>query len=85
MLGREAILEYWSGVCKTERDIKFGFEILAVTAEIGVARWWASFMLVPSRLNTKLDGVFVITLDSGERCSSLREWWHEEQRDRTPE
>jgi hypothetical protein len=82
MRGQEAILEYWRGVCETERDIQFGFEILAVASEMGVARWWASFLIVPQQLATKLDGVFVITLDRTELCTSFREWWHKEQRER---
>jgi SnoaL-like protein len=82
MRGQEAILEYWHGVCETERNIQFGFEILAVTGETGVARWWVSFLIVPQQLDTKLDGVLVITLDRTGRCSSFREWWHKEQRER---
>jgi hypothetical protein len=51
-----------------------------VTAEMGIARWWASFVIVPQDLQTKLDGIFVIELDAAGRCRSLREWWHKEQR-----
>jgi len=83
--GHEAILKYWTGVCETERDIQFGYEILTTTAEIGVARWWASFFIIPQQLDTKLDGVFVITLDNSGRCTSLREWWHKDQRERPRE
>ena len=80
MRGRQAIFEYWSHVAETQRDIQFGYEILAMTAEIGVARWWASFVIVPQGLQTKLDGIFVISLDDNGRCRSLREWWHKEQK-----
>jgi uncharacterized protein (TIGR02246 family) len=79
MRGRSAIFNYWVHVAETERDIQFGYEILAVTQEVGVARWWASFLIVPQELQTKLDGIFLITLDSGGSCQSLREWWHKEQ------
>lgn len=80
MRGRAAILEYWSHVAATQRDIQFGYEALAATAEMGIARWWASFVIVPHGLQTKLDGIFVIALDADDRCRSLREWWHKEQR-----
>ena len=80
MRGRTAILEYWSHIAATQRDIRFGYEVLAVTEELGIARWWASFVIVPQELQTKLDGIFVIALDAGIRCRSLREWWHKEQR-----
>lgn len=80
MRGRAAILEYWSNVARTEQDIQFGCEILAVTPEVGIARWWASFLIVPQGLQTKLDGIFLISLDADGRCRSLREWWHKEQK-----
>jgi len=79
MRGRQAILAYWSQVAETEEGIRFGYEILAVTPEIGVARWWASFVRVPPGLQTKLDGIFLISLDADCRCKSLREWWHKQQ------
>jgi hypothetical protein len=77
--GRKAILDYWTEVTQTEMDIRFGFEILTTTAELGIARWWANFVRTPPGLNTKLDGIFVISLDSDGRCKSLREWWHKQQ------
>jgi len=79
MRGRKAILEYWTNVAQTQQDIHFGYEILAVTPEHGIARWWASFVIVPSGLQTKLDGIFLISLDENSRCHSLREWWHKQQ------
>jgi hypothetical protein len=77
--GRAKISAYWTNVSKTEERIYFDYEILAVTARYGVARWWASFAIVPMGLETKLDGIFVISLDSAGRCESLREWWHKLQ------
>lgn len=79
MRGRAAILNYWVHVTETEQDVQFGHEILAVTHDIGIARWWASFLIVPQRLQTKLGGIFLITLDGDGRCKALREWWHKQQ------
>jgi hypothetical protein len=79
MRGRQAIFEYWTNVAQTEQNIHFGYEILAVTPEHGIARWWASFVIVPPGLQTKLDGIFLISLDENGRCHSLREWWHKQQ------
>jgi hypothetical protein len=80
MRGRSAILDYWVHVAETERDVQFGYEILAVTQEVGIARWWASFVIVPHGLQTKLDGIFLITLDGDSRCKALKEWWHKLQK-----
>jgi hypothetical protein len=79
MRGKQAILEYWTNVAQTQQDIQFGYQILAVTPEHGIARWWASFVIVPPGLQTKLDGIFLISLDENSRCHSLREWWHKQQ------
>ena len=80
MRGRRAIFNYWSNVAQTQRDIEFGYEILAVTKETGIARWRASFVIVPQGLQTRLDGIFLISLGADGRCRSLREWWHKEQK-----
>jgi hypothetical protein len=80
MRGRSAIFDYWVHVTETERKIQFGHEILAVTEDAGIARWWATFLILPQGLQTKLDGIFVITLDGDGRCKTLREWWHKEQK-----
>jgi hypothetical protein len=77
--GKQAILEYWTHVAQTQQNIQFGYEILAVTPEHGIVRWWASFVIVPPGLPTKLDGIFLISLDENGRCHSLREWWHKQQ------
>jgi uncharacterized protein (TIGR02246 family) len=77
--GRQAILEYWTNVAKTQQNIQFGYEILAVTPEHGIAHWWASFVIIPPGLRTKLNGIFLISLDENGRCRSLREWWHKQQ------
>jgi uncharacterized protein (TIGR02246 family) len=80
MRGRSAILAYWSQVARTQQDIQFGYEVVAVTTEVGIARWWASFVIVPPGLQTRLDGIFLISLNAYGRCTSLREWWHKEQK-----
>ena len=79
MRGRAAIFEYWSYAAETERDIQFGYEVLALTPDAGLARWWASFLIVPQMLQTELNGIFLISLDADGRCQSLREWWHKKQ------
>lgn len=77
--GHEAILNYWREVARTEEQIRFGYEVLAVTSDCGIAHWWSSFIRVPPGLHTKLDGIFLIRLDAECRCTSLREWWHKQQ------
>jgi hypothetical protein len=80
MCGRQAIFEYWSEMARTEENIRFGYEILVANAELKIARWSASFVIVPQGLQTHLDGIFLISLDDDGRCKSLREWWHKQQK-----
>jgi hypothetical protein len=77
--GRKAIFEYWSEVARTEENIRFGYEILVANPELNIAKWSASFIIVPPRLQTQLDGIFLISLDEQGRCKSLQEWWHKQQ------
>lgn len=76
MRGRRAITDYWSGNALEQDNVQFGSEVLATTDELGIARWWASFSDRSSKAHVKLDGIFVVHLDSDYLCSQLREWWH---------
>lgn len=73
MRGRAAIHEYWSNASRSQDQIRFGYEILAVTQNVGIARWWASFVSIPSGAQVKLDGIFVVSLDAENRCNAFRE------------
>ncbi len=76
MRGRKAIIEYGRASIQSQRDIEFGYEILAVTPTLGIAQWWTSFTQIPSGDAVRLDGIFVISLNEDGRCTELREWWH---------
>lgn len=80
MRGRKAIFEYWSEVARTQENIRFGYEILVANRECNIARWSASFVIVPPGLQTQLDGIFLISLGAQGRCKSLQEWWHKQQK-----
>src|SRR5437879_9530035 len=76
MRGRAAILEYWSHVAQTEQDIQFGYEVLAVTAEAGIARWCASFVIVAPGLQPRLAGIFLIRVSTICCCRTMRVLCH---------
>jgi hypothetical protein len=77
--GRQAILDYWREVARTEEQITFRYEILVSTEEFGIANWQASFLITTPQLQTRLDGIFLIRLNDAGLCTSLREWWHKQQ------
>ncbi len=76
MRGRSAIHQYWSDATGSQDQIGFGYDVLAVTSDLGIARWWASFADIQSQAQVKLDGIFVIAMGADNRCRDLREWWH---------
>jgi SnoaL-like domain len=77
--GREAILSYWKNVARTQEDIHVECRIMAVAGEECVAHWHASFLRLPMRIRLELDGIFLLTFDAENRCTSLREWWHRKE------
>jgi uncharacterized protein (TIGR02246 family) len=77
--GRAAIREYWTdAVVRTQQQIRFAYEILAVAEDSGIAHWWASFVRVSTKVQVKLDGIFLLSFASAKLCRELREWWRKE-------
>jgi uncharacterized protein (TIGR02246 family) len=76
MKGREAIIAYWSQVPRTQDQIRFSYEILAIQGDFGIAHWTAGFIRLPSQSLVKIDGILTTELDRDGRCRIFREWWH---------
>ena len=74
--GRGGIRDYWATVTADQRDVAFTSSVVAVSGQVGVARWSAKLQSASSGVHIELDGVFVLTFDDGGLCSELREWWH---------
>jgi ketosteroid isomerase-like protein len=74
--GADAVREYLAGAARTQERVKFSHEVLSVSGDVGIARWRASFVRVPSGAAVDLDGIFLVVLNDDHRCSELREWWH---------
>lgn len=79
MRGREAILSYWKNVARTQEDIHVECRPIAVAGEDCFAHWHASFLRLPTGVRLELDGIFLLTFDAENRCTSLREWWHRKE------
>jgi uncharacterized protein (TIGR02246 family) len=82
MRGRDAILRYWSDALGSQDQVKFSYEVLAVSEGNGIARWRASFVRVPSSAQVELDGIFLVRMNSEGQCTQFQEWWHKRERDR---
>ena len=79
-VGREGVRRYWQAVPDAQRDVRFGFRVLAVDEGSVVAHWTASFVRVATGVQVSLDGVFLLEFADALHCRSLREWWHREER-----
>jgi len=75
-VGHEGIHTYWAGVTKDQRNVKFGYQVIAVSGSTGVAHWTAEFDVEPTQAHLSLNGVFVLEFGADGKCRSLREWWH---------
>jgi steroid delta-isomerase len=78
--GHAGIREYWQTVTADQRDIEVRAQAVAVTGNTGIARWSATFRLETTGARIDLDGVFILEFDAAGACTSLREWWHLQQR-----
>lgn len=75
-VGAAGVREYWARVTADQRDVSFGYTIVGVAEDVGVARWNAKFTLASNGASVELDGVFLLTFDAERLCTELREWWH---------
>lgn len=77
-VGTQGIRDYWNRVTATQRDVSFRYEVLSVSGSTGIAHWHAEFAVADASPPTTiaLDGVFVLEFAAGDKCRSLREWWH---------
>src|SRR5437867_2845770 len=68
--GPEAIRERWASAVGDDRetDFRFDYEVLAVTRELGIARWMASASVPSERRRLLHDGVFAVALAEDNLC-----------------
>jgi hypothetical protein len=78
--GRSAIAAYWSHATGSHTNVHFGYEVLTLDENNGIAHWWCSFLRPPGTAPLKLDGIFVLQFEGSGRCKSLREWWHRQEK-----
>jgi hypothetical protein len=76
LVGRDEIRREWDAHQDDEEIAEMTYEVLAVTPEVGVARWIASHTNERQRRRHRMDGVFVVTLTDDGLCDSFREWWN---------
>ena len=75
LVGPEEIRRKWDEQQDLEEVAEMSYEVIAVTPEVGVARWIAAHTNERERRRHRMDGVFVVSLTEDGLCDSFREWW----------
>lgn len=74
--GRAAVRKIWEEVPKTQKDIHFSSDVIAVAGQTGIAHWSASYTKISNGNRVALDGIFFVTLDGKGLCKEFRMWWN---------
>jgi hypothetical protein len=80
--GPDAIRRKWAESMDSGAEERFEYELLAVTEEIGIARWIASSHLPAHPNVTHYDGIFAVRLSPDTLCTEFREWWNSQEQRR---
>ena len=73
--GISEISEYWRQISQIQSEIKFDYEIITSDENYGVAHWHASFIRKNDDKKIELDGIFLVHLNSDNKCFRFMEWW----------
>ncbi|MFQ5568594.1 MAG: nuclear transport factor 2 family protein [Rhodothermales bacterium] len=77
--GRAGIAEAFERAVVTQRDIHFGYEVLAVGEQRCVARWWCTLVRMATGRTARLDGILMVEPTKESLCAVFREWWHSDE------
>lgn len=75
--GRREIEARVAAALARQTDVRFGYELLALTDDgRAVSRWWVSHGVQGVDEIEENEGVFVVTLDGRGHCIEFHEWWN---------
>ena len=74
---RSGIRDYWVRATTEQRNVQFGYEMLATNGDTGICRWNCRFDVHDDGRHVEIDGIFVFVLTDDGLCSQFQEWWHE--------
>ena len=74
--GPAEIAAAWEAAVSQQRDIRFTFDVLAVSGPTGMATWRADFTRLPDQFRVRIEGVLAAEFAADGECREFREWWH---------
>ncbi len=80
MVGLDTIEQYWSeGAEQAQEDVSFVYSSASISEMVGLSRWQASFIRIPSGVKVELDGYLEAKFNDNGLCLEFREWWHRKE------
>lgn len=79
LVGEKDIRQYWDDVANTQRDVNVTFDLLSAKPGVGIVRWRAAFVRVPSGQRVELEGIAQFFLNRDGKCTRFLEWWNRKQ------
>lgn len=70
----DEVLKLWLVVPKNQKDVRFNFEVISVSEDVGIANWKVSRTLIPSNVKQKIDGIFLVSLNEDGLCTMFKQW-----------
>ncbi|MBI4177544.1 MAG: nuclear transport factor 2 family protein [Candidatus Aenigmarchaeota archaeon] len=68
------ILKLWLVVPENQKDVIFGFKVLAISDACCIANWQVTRTLLPSNKKQLIDGIFQISIDEQGLCDYFKQW-----------
>jgi hypothetical protein len=74
--GLRAIYEHHKNALSHQTDLKYEYEILAVTEGYGIARFHLRLTELMEAEPNEYDGIFLVHLNQHDKCILFEEWYH---------
>ncbi len=74
--GMKNILSYSGNSARLQKDVEFHYQVLAVTEEYGLCRWFAAATWRETEQRIRFDGIYQVFLNDDGKCYRFDEWWH---------
>lgn len=65
----------------SQRRVHFGYQIVAIHHELGIAHWRCRFVRADSDQTVTIDGILSAEFSDGS-CRIFREWWHSDEHEK---
>ncbi len=70
----DTVLKLWKVVPENQKDVNFSYEIILSDEKIAVVNWKLSRIKLPTNEKEVIDGIFLLSLDSGGLCKFFKQW-----------